>query len=81
MVDNNLVIVITIWKDNNTLQVFINTITKCFGQFNRIKANGSVTVKLSNYIITYQKHMCRLDHGYQNRVMGTGSSNLSQFLN
>ena len=39
----------------------------------------SITLKLPKYIIKYQQHMGGVDHGYQNRVMGSGFLNVAQF--
>ena len=54
---------ITSWKDSNTLQVVINTIIKGIDQVTRSNFMYPITVILTKYIITYQKHMGRIDCG------------------
>ena len=69
--------VITIWKDINTLQVFSNIITKGIGQVNRRNGRDFITVKFPKCIITYQQHMVRVHFGSQKGLMGAVFENVS----
>ena len=51
------------------------------GQVTGRKVRGSITVNLSKGIITYQKHMGRVDCGEHHRLMGAGLSNVAHFKN
>ena len=71
--------VIKIWKESKTLQVFSTTMTNGVGQIDSRNGRDSISVKTPKDIITYQKHMGIVDLGDQYRLMGAGSVNIANF--
>ena len=57
LVDKRLSRVIAIWKDINSFQVFITTVTMGVDEVTRNKGRYLITVRFPKYIITYQQHM------------------------
>ena len=79
--EKRLGMVIKIWKDSNTLQVFSTKMNRGFGKVTRRNGRDSITVKYPKGVITYQKHMGGVDHQDHHRLMGTGLENSAHFKN
>ena len=71
--------VITIWKDINTLQVVSITMTKLVGRVARRKGGYSITVKCPKVVIKYQQHMGVVACGDQHILTGSGFANVAHF--
>ena len=77
----SLGMVITIWKDSKILKFVSTKNTKGVGQVTSRKGRDSITVKPPKDIITYHKHMNRVDRGYQQRLMRKGFESIDHFKN
>ena len=79
LVDKQLGMVITWWKDSKVVQTVSTIMEKGIGTVQRQTGPNKITVNCPNDIIRYVEGMGGVDRGDQVRLVGAGFSNVAHF--